>query len=220
MRWIGEAGWILIFVAITLGQGAIASQSDDVVTVELSNDRSSVTVQSSNGAGRRCRFTEKIEKAQLSHDGSAVILSDVAYIPVSQLTVCGDQPVVVKKISDKVGFLVDINLSAGIYMSLEVVGTSPLSFVAIVAKLGSTKNIVSLPGARTLRKNMNVLKEQAFPYDETKSGILAKDGRHASPAGVPDCSPNAYPGVWNLKMNKRVVLTGDDADRQCRELFL
>jgi hypothetical protein len=125
----------------------------------------------------------------------------------------------VNKIPGKVGFLVDINVAARIYLSLDVVGTPPLAVVATVATLDSTESMVSLPGAHTSQKNIHALREQAFPYDETRGGFIAKNGRFASPAGIPDCSPNAYPGVWDLKKNKRVVLTGADADTRCLELF-
>lgn len=202
-----------------LEQNVFAEEDDDVPRVVASLEDSSITIQFNGGVSRSCRVVEQLEKAQVSHDGSAVIVSHIAYIPVSRLKNCGSEPVVVNKISGKVGFLADINLAARIYLSLDVMGTPPLAVVATVATLDSTESMVSLPGAHTSRKNIHALREEAFPYDETRGGFIAKNGKYASPGGMPDCSSNAYPGVWDLRKNKRVVLTGADAETRCQELF-
>lgn len=209
-----------LLVAVVLGQGVLAQESGDAVHVVLGPEKSSITVQVVGAAHRRCKLVDEFEKAQLSHVGSAVIVSDVAYIPMSRLRRCGIWPVAANKIPSELGFLVDVNISAGIYLSLEVVGTSPFAFVATVASLESTKSIVSLPGARAPWKNIGVLREQAFAFDETRSGFIARNGRYVSPGGMPDCSLNAYPGVWDLRKKKRVILTGADADKKCLELFV
>ena len=204
---------------VCLGRNVFAEEEDDVPRVVASLENSTITIQSDGGVSRSCRVVGQLEQAQLSHDGSAVIVSHIAYIPVSRLKNCGSEPVVVNKIPGKVGFLVDINLAARIYLSLDAMGTPPLAVVATVATLDLTESMVSLPGVYTSRKNIHALREEAFPYDEARGGFIAKNGKYASPGGIPDCSPNAYPGVWDLKKNKRVVLTGADADTRCLELF-
>jgi hypothetical protein len=84
--------------------------------------------------------------ATLSSDGEAVIVSGTAYVSVAELSHCkADVPVHVQRAAPHVGFLSNVNIRAGIYASMVPVGVSPMSFLAVVAKIGSDRNLVKNP---------------------------------------------------------------------------
>jgi hypothetical protein len=160
----------------------------------------------------------------MTTDGRAVIISSRDYVLISELQTCEpNKKVKINSIDKDVGFLVDVNVEHSIYLALDAISTAPLSFLATVAKIGSRQNLVSLPGVYKRNKSLKQLQRFGFTYDEAiAAGRISPDGRYVSPAGEPDCRNVAYPGVWDLAENRRVILSGDDdrINSQCRKLFL
>lgn len=174
---------------------------------------------------KRCTVGSKVSEAKLTFDNKAVITSDSEYVLLNDINRCSKEPVPAHKASDTAGFLVDVNAEHNIYMALLAVSTQPMSFVATVARVGSDMNLMSLPGAYVNGTSMEALTESAFAYsgDEPRPKI-SPDGRYATPDGSIDCTENAYPGVWDLQRNKRVVFSetepGDGSSSSlCMALF-
>lgn len=160
-----------------------------------------------DGASRTCMLDEYPRYAMESYDRSALILSERGYIPRELLDNCvHDVPIHMQSIPRGVGVLVDINLREKLYISLDFVNVRPFLYLATVAHIGSKRNLVTLPGAYILGKNLSKLKKQAFSSSgEAGAALISPDGRFVAPAGDIDCTDDAYPGVWDIKKNKRVI---------------
>lgn len=169
-----------------------------------------------------CTLENKALKAQMSFDKSAVILSDTEFISMSTLEKCGTHPLKADHISSTVGLLVDVNISKGLYLALDPISASPLSFLATVGRIGSSRNLVNLSGAYVEGVSLAQLQAGGFAFNpDTDPPRIAPNGRFVSPGGSPDCSESAYPGVWDLENNKRVVFAGlrQDHQSECDVLF-
>ena len=152
-----------------------------------------------------------------SFDKSAVIVSETGYVAKQELVDCrAGRAVHVLSIPSNVGVLSDINLSKGIYVALDFVSAQPFTYLATVARIGSSRNLVSVKGAYVAGRKLSELKKSAFGGSgDAGTAIISPDGRYVAPAGQMDCSQGAYPGVWDVQGNRRVVAT-DDA---CAALF-
>jgi hypothetical protein len=135
---------MLIFIVLPdLGFGKILDNQD--ISVGKISD-SEIFVQKSDSQ-HRCKIDQKLINVKLSSDEKAVIISGTSYIPVAELMQCNPVRMIhAKMAAPHVGFLSDINLRAGLYASLLPVAVNPLSFVAIVAQIGSDRNLVTSPG--------------------------------------------------------------------------
>jgi hypothetical protein len=194
--------------------------------ISVSPDRRTLKIQSPDKSWT-CKVTDiqgdnkTISALRLNYEESALILTSVDYLALDTLHKCNNATAAALRIPPKAGFLVDINLRHQIYLALDTVQTSPFAYVAIVAKLGSTKLLVDLPGAYSPRSSLKQLQKHAFSYSpEEESPRISLDGRYVSPAGLPDCG--GQPGVWDLKTKKAVVfpkLAEHEAAEKCAALF-
>lgn len=197
------------FVVLTLVLFAGAAHADDTYKVA----GSSITINSS----RNCLLDKPPLYAIESFDKSAVMVSETGYIPKQDLTNCQAGRVVhVLSIPSNVGVLSDINLSKNTYVALDFVSVRPFTYLATVARIGTSRNLVSLRGAYIPGRRLSDLREHAFGGSgEAGTAIISPNGRYVAPSGEMDCSQDAYPGVWDVPGNRRVVAT-DDA---CAALF-
>ncbi len=172
---------------------------------------------SKNGRSSSCNLDITPTSSVESADGKAVIVSDRGFVLTSDLMTCrAETPIHVTQIPKGVGFLSDINVSRGIYISLDFVSTQPTAYLATVAKIGSKKNLISLDGAYINGKRVDQLQETAFTASGgAGSSTISPDGRYVAPNGQIDCSQDAYPGVWDIDKNRRVLLDSD----ACHRLF-
>ncbi|MFP3756472.1 MULTISPECIES: hypothetical protein [Cupriavidus] len=170
-----------------------------------------------DGSLRTCLLSAPANFATASNDGSAVIISARGYLRREDLENCSsDVPVRVNEIPKGVGFLTDINLRKGIYVSLDFVSVQPFLYLATVARIGTTKNLVSISGSYLPSKRISKLAKHAFLSDGIAgSSIISPSGDYVAPSGSIDCDPQAFPGVWDIKKNKRVIETPE----VCSELF-
>ncbi|RAR48284.1 hypothetical protein C7401_15236 [Paraburkholderia unamae] len=152
-----------------------------------------------------------------STDGQSIMVSDRGYVLKSDLKNCqAGSNLHVKNIPDGVGFLSDINVPQGIYISLDFVSTQPMLYLATVAKIGTKRNLINLDGAYIVGKSINQLKKAAFSTSgDAGSSIISPDGRYVAADGQIDCSQDAYPGVWDVSKNSRVFADTD----ACNALF-
>lgn len=168
-----------------------------------------------------CDFGIQVQRARFSFDKSAVIVSDASFLRMSDILSCSGRPLIPTQIDPSIGILVDVNVSAKLFLTLDVVSTMPLAYLATVAKFGSKRNLVSLPGAYVEGLSLSDLQEHGFSYDPDEPPRIAPNGRYVSPGGAPDCASDAYPGVWDLMEGKRVIFVGMERkvrDR-CEALF-
>ncbi|MDN7929663.1 hypothetical protein QZM52_00020 [Burkholderia metallica] len=152
-----------------------------------------------------------------SFDKSAIMLSEAMYVDKRQLDHCRAGEVVrVLSIPAGVGVLSDINVSKGVYVALDFVSVRPFFYLVTVARVGTSKNLVSVKGAYVVGRKIGELRKEAFNSSGDAGGsIISPDGRYVAPTGAMDCSQTSYPGVWDIKNNRRVVAE----DVACAELF-
>jgi hypothetical protein len=200
-------GWVLPVLASAFVVGT--SYADD--TYEVAG--SSLKIDSS----RMCLLDKPPLYAVESFDKSAVMVSETGYVAKQELVNCqAGRAVHVLSIPMSVGVLSDINLSKGIYVALDFVSAQPFTYLATVAHIGTSRNLVSVNGAYVAGRKLSELRKSAFGGSgDAGTAIISPDGRYVAPTGQMDCSQDAYPGVWDVQGNRRVVAT-DDA---CAALF-
>jgi hypothetical protein len=166
---------------------------------------------------RTCLLDKTPLYAVKSFDKSAVIVSETGYVAKQELANCQTgRAIHVLSIPSNVGVLSDINLSKGIYVALDFVSVQPFSYLATVAHIGTSRNLVSVKGAYVEGQKLSDLRNAAFDGNgEAGTAIISPDGRYVAPTGQMDCSQDAYPGVWNVYRNRRVVAS----DGVCSALF-
>ncbi|UXU91937.1 hypothetical protein [Burkholderia sp. S-53] len=168
------------------------------------------------GSSKICSLDREPRYAVESFDKSAVMLSETSYVDKHQLDHCrAGEGVHVLSIPSGVGVLSDINVSKGIYVALDFVNAQPFTYLATVARVGTSRNLVSVKGAYVVGRKISELKKTAFGGGDAGAAIISPDGRYVAPTGRMDCSQESYPGVWDIENNRRVVTT-DDA---CVALF-
>lgn len=169
------------------------------------------------GKTRNCALDAKPSSAVKSFDEAALIVSERGYVPMSKIELCSDgTPVHVEQIPEGVGILSDVNISKGLYVALDFVSTQPSMYLATVAKIGSKQNLVGLDGAYIKGAKISDLKKKAFSSTgEAGSSTISLDGRYVSADGQNNCRGDSYPGVWDVKENKRVVLD----EKKCSDIF-
>ena len=200
-------GWSLAVLASVFVVGT--SYADD--TYEVAG--SSLKIDSSSV----CLLDKPPLYAVESFDKSAVMVSETGYVAKQELANCqAGRAMHVLSIPANVGVLSDINLSKGIYVALDFVSVQPFTYLATVAHIGTSRNLVSVKGAYVAGRKLSELRKSAFGGSgEAGIAIISPDGRYVAPTGQMDCSQDAYPGVWDVQGDRRVIAT-DDA---CAALF-
>lgn len=159
-----------------------------------------------------CLVDKEPIDATVSSDGEAVIVSGTDYVVVDELSHCkADTPVHVRRAAPHVGFLSDINIKAGIYASMVPVAVSPLSFVAVVGRIGSDRNLVEMPGfyRNTVRKSK--LEGEASP---DMNPVISLDGKYIS-LDRHQCGTDLKFGVIEIRARKAVEIDS----KACTRLF-
>lgn len=184
-------------------------------TFSIGQDSKSILVNGPNG-NHSCPIDAKVNQARLSSDGSALLISTNSYVSSSDLMKCSSTlSIHASHIPDEIGALADVSLLGGIYIGMIPVSFQPLSYLAVVAKIGSKKNLISLPGAYIDATPVEELQKTAFFYDEQAGPfpLISKDGRYVAIDGNPNCSVDSTPGVWEIRSNRKVVLSIADCTR-------
>ncbi|MEZ0601029.1 hypothetical protein ACAX43_02545 [Paraburkholderia sp. IW21] len=165
-----------------------------------------------SGSERRCVVDTNSVDIKLSSDGQSVILSGTSFVQVEDLMQCDPEKVVHTKLAaSHIGFLSDVNLRAGLYVSLVPIAVNPMSFLAVVAKIGSGKNIVDLPGFyRAGIPTSRMLHEAS----SNMHPVISLDGRYVS-LYLYSCGSNGYVDVFEILLKKKTRI--DHAS--CERLF-
>lgn len=159
-----------------------------------------------------CLVDEEPIDATLSSDGEAVIVSGTGYVPVNELSRCKVGTTVhVRRAAPHVGFLSDINIKAGIYASMVPVAVSPMSFVAVIGKIGSDRGLVEKPGFYRTTVSKSKLEEEA---SSDMAPIISLDGRYIS-VDLHQCGSDPEVDVIEIKTGKTTVID----NKTCNRLF-
>ena len=170
-----------------------------------------------NDRVRFCKLDAPAVYAIESFDKSAVIVSERGFVSINLLEGCTTgKSVHVSFIPKGVGVLADVNVIKQLYISLDFVNVQPFLYLATVSTLGSRKNRITLHGANLPRQSRFIQKKYAFGGQAAAgSAAISPDGRFVAPTGELTCTSDAYPGVWDIKNNRRVFTN----DASCAELF-
>ncbi|CAG4928442.1 hypothetical protein [Paraburkholderia saeva] len=197
----------LVFVAVLTASVHAYSKTNATSAGESFN----LSVQTEAG-NFHCLIDEKPIDVTLSSDGEAVIVSGTGYVPVGELSRCkADVPVHVRRAAPQVGFLSDVNIKAGIYASMVPVGVSPLSFLAVVAKIGSDRNLVQKPGFYRTTVSESKLEEEAA---SDMNPVLSLDGKYIS-VDRHQCGSDPEVNVIEIKSGKTIKID----NKACGKLF-
>lgn len=190
--------------------------ADNAATVAFDSSTNVVSINVNGANVGRCALSEKLAHVapRFNWNKRIIILTAVDFISVRDIKNCDRGSVEPSHIPKKVGFLVDVNPKYNIYLALDFVGVSPMAFTATVSRLGERRSVLNLPGIFSQEKGDKKVMEESFGYLESTPGRISPDGRYVSADGTMDCGPNAYPGVWDLLLRKKV--TRDDG---CATLF-
>ncbi|MGV7244435.1 hypothetical protein [Caballeronia sp. M23-90] len=166
---------------------------------------------------RICTLDDPPRFAVESFDRSAVIVSERGFVSSHALDSCtSERSVHVSLIPEGVGVLADVNLNKRLYISLDFVNVQPFLYLAMVASLDSRINMVTLHGATVPGRSLSLQKKYAFGgLASAGSAAISPDGRFVAPTGEPICTDDAYPGVWDIANNRRVITD----DVSCAQLF-
>jgi hypothetical protein len=188
--------------------------ADAAGSVKFDSTSNIVLIDSGNSIVKRCALSKTLKHVapRFNWNKTIIILTNVDFVAVRDVEACFRGSVDPSHIPKEVGFLVDVNAEHKIYLSLDLVGVSPMAFTATVARLGETHSILDAPGIFNEKKGDEKIKEESFGYVETNPGRISPNGRFVSADGSMDCRPDAYPGVWDLILKKKVINeTGCDA---------
>lgn len=204
---------ISLFI-FTMGLACSAIADDPTTKYRLTGDHVSFSI---DGHSKICVLDRKVDFATESFDESAIIVSERGYVSTEALIQCGPETLVrVSLIPKGVGILADINLRKRIYVSLDYVSVRPLSYLATVARLDSTRNLVNLDGAYVPGRTLAEMQQHSFGSSGgAGSAAISPDGRYVAAAGRINCGRYGSPGVWDIEKNRR-VMTDDDS---CARLF-
>jgi hypothetical protein len=164
----------------------------------------------------QCRLNTQLENATpvFNWNKTIVTLGNVEYVSVRSVTRCAGGVVQIERIPDKAGTVTDVNVASGLYLSVAVANSSPLTYTALVAKLGSREPVASFPGMYSAAKSSSDVLKESFTYVDSRPGRISPDGRYVSVDGSMRCTPEVYPGVWDLKRKQKVV-----RENGCESLF-
>jgi len=199
---------VLVFVGLLVG--SVQAYGN---TTSATNTAGSFNLSVQTKAGDfHCLVDEEPVDVTLSSDGEAVIVSGTGYVPVGELSRCkAGTPVHVRRAAPHVGFLSDINIKAGIYASMVPVAVSPLSFVAVVGKVGSDRNLVEKPGFYRTTVSKSKLEEEA---SSDMTPVISLDGKYIS-ADRHQCGSDPEVDVIEIKTGKTIVID----NKTCSRLF-
>ena len=165
-----------------------------------------------NGQERHCKIDQRISILKQSTDKSAVIISGTSYVTTEELIRCNNETAIhARAAAPHASFLSDISLSSGIYASMVPISVNPMSFVAVVAKIGSDKNIVKLPGFYRLSAQSSELNSEA---SSNMSPVFSVDAHYVA-LDARSCNASGDIEVIDIRLSKSVRLNRD----LCEKLF-
>lgn len=202
---------VAALVAATLNVNA-----QDLDSVRYVDATGTLVLKDTLHAEKQCRIEPKINDAAplFNWNKTIVILGSVEYVPVDSLIACTGGVASVRRIPAKVGAVADVNTPKNLYLALDIVNSTPETYIATVGHLGSTRPIADFPGMYSVAKGKSGVEKESFSYNESSPGRISPDGRYVSADGSMLCGDDSYPGVWDLERKQKIV-----RDDRCESLF-
>lgn len=154
------------------------------------------------------------------HKGVLVYLTN-KYLNPDEIISCKNGEVELHEINDPSSpgdIIIDVNFKHKIYLSVSLEDAKSLSYTATVARFGSDKNLLSGPGFF----DINDKPDPFYIGDNIYKGNISLDGNYVHPSTL-DCSKESFPGVWDIKSNKKVIFPSTMSDEKikngCKKLF-
>ncbi|WP_426766553.1 hypothetical protein [Erwinia aphidicola] len=158
----------------------------------------------------------------ITNDGKGVLVYPTnKYLSTDELMQCNVGGIELHKVpqsDDKLDTIIDINFKQKLVLLVALEDVRSLSYTAIVSSFDSNKNLLSGPGFFS-GKNSDV------PFDiggGWYGGKISLNGKYVYPYYI-DCAVDSFPGLWDIKKNKKVVfdtsLGDDEIKDRCQKLF-
>jgi hypothetical protein len=204
--------WATALAAVTVQAYAQAPDS-----VQYAAATGTLVITNADHTQKQCRINTELESATpvFNWNKTIVTLGNVEYVSVASVINCVGGIAPIQRIPDNAGTVTDVNIASGLYLSVAVVNSSPLTYTALVAKLGSRQPVANFPGMYSTAKSTSRVLKESFTYLDSRPGRISPDGRYVSADGSMRCTPEAYPGVWDLKRKQKVV-----RENGCESLFM
>ncbi|MEX3846297.1 hypothetical protein [Paraburkholderia sp. BR10882] len=204
------------FAVAALTAATLNVHAQDLDSVRYVASTGTIVLIDSQHAEKQCRIEPKMNDAAplFNWNKTVVILGSVEYVPVDSLVACAGGVTAVRRIPAKVGAVADVNTAKNLYLALDVVSTTPETYTATVAHLGSTRPVADFPGMYGVAKGKSRVEKESFSYDESSLGRISPDGRYVSADGSMLCGDDSYPGVWDLERKQKVI-----REDGCESLF-
>lgn len=185
----------------------VHAQAQTLDSVRYVRTTGMLVLTSADHTERQCRVDTEVRDVTpvFNWNKTIVTLGNVEYVSVASVINCTGGVAPIERIPEKAGTVKDVNVAKGLYLSVAVVSSSPLTYTALVAKLGSRQPVADLPGMYSATKSMSRVLKESFTYLDSRPGRISADGRYVSADGSMRCTPEAYPGVWDLKRKQKVV---------------
>lgn len=206
----------LAWVAAALAAAALPVFAQTPESVRYVPATGVLLISQADHAVAQCRLNTWLENATpaFNWNKTIVTLGNVEYVSVRSVMRCAGGVVQIERIPDKAGTVTDVNVASGLYLSVAVVNASPLTYTALVAKLGSREPVANFPGMYNSEKSSSRVLKESFTYLDSRPGRISPDGRYVSVDGSMRCTAEVYPGVWDLKRKQKVV-----RENGCESLF-
>lgn len=157
-----------------------------------------------------------------SDDLAILVYSTNKYLIPDEIVSCNDEGVELHEIPNPPNpslTIIDINFKKRLFLSLSLEDARERSYTAIISLFGSDKNLITGPSFY----NAN---SYNYPFNTGTNryvGKISRNGKYVSPYDL-DCSVDAFPGVWDIKNNKKVVFatkySGVEINNKCQKLFM
>jgi hypothetical protein len=195
---------------LVLWCGVASSESIDNEKISIKGVSDSEILIKKSGSERRCVVDKNPVDIKLSSDRQSAILSGTSFVKIEDLMQCDPAKVVHAKLAaPHVGFLSDVNLRVGLYTSLVPVAGNPMSFLAVVAKIGSDKNLVNLSGFYRAGMPASKMLHEA---SSSISPVISLDGRYVS-LNLYSCGFEGYVDIFDITLKRKARIDRASCDK-------
>ena len=221
--------FILIFMIFPASANDIISYGDFTIYMDK-KERSIIHIVNDNGKSDVLCKIKNWESEYSQGGGFIAITNDEKgiliyqtnkYLSTDELMQCNASGIELHTIpqSDEWRYtIIDINFKKRLALLVVLEDVRRSTYTAIVSNFDSNKNLLSGPGFFSGKSSDTPFGTGGGWY----GGKISLDGKYAAPSDL-DCSVDSFPGLWDIRKNKRVVfdtsLGDDEIKDRCQKLF-
>ena len=189
-----------------------------IIHVVNDNGKSDVLCQINNWESR---FNTGGDIAITNDQKGVLVYPTNKYLSTAELMRCSIDGIELHKIpesEDRRHTIIDINFEKKLALLVVLEDVRTLNYTAIVSRFDSNENLLSGPGFSSIN-------DEDIPFyigSDRYAGKISLDGKYVSPSDL-DCAVDSFPGLWDIKKNKKVVfdksLGDDEINNRCQKLF-